>query len=184
MCIERSSYKSLYLNFKYDTSPPSYPGKMFRKSAKRFLSQPQFKVEPNLKPISSQYPKSSASLVQSSTLADKLLQHSTMQSATRFLSGPVRSNLLISRELFRIIAREQQLLPSLQSWPAARQAYFDAFHSLKRKIRLFGVSETVAETVREATWGQVGRGLRKLAELGSFYYIGQLVGQACSFLIN
>ena len=165
---------------------------MFRRTTVRFLAQPQLKVESieSVKPLNTLESQNSSlqqTISTSSSLppsVNKLFQHRAMQATTRFLAGPVRNNLLIGRELLRIIVREQQLLPSLQSWPQARQAYTDAFHSLKGKIRLFGVSEAVSQAVREATWGQVGRSLRRLLELGSFYYIGQLVGQFVSFLIN
>lgn len=107
-----------------------------------------------------------------------------MQSLVRFAQGPLRTNLLVTKEVFKIVAREQQLLPSLHSWPQARQAYADAFESVKRNVQLFGISESVMRGLRDATWGQVGRVLRDLLQLGSFYYIGQLLGQVSGYLIN
>ena len=114
-----------------------------------------------------------------------MLGHPRVQQLNRFLSGPLRNRLLISREVLRIVAREQQLLPSLNSWPQAKQAYIDSFNALRHQIQLFGVSGLISRRLQEATWGQVGRTARNLAELASFYYIGMLAGQVGGFfLIN
>lgn len=66
--------------------------------------------------------------------------HPRVQQFNRFLNGPLRNRLLITREVLRIVAREQQLLPSLNSWPHAKQAYIESFNALRHQIQLFGVS--------------------------------------------
>lgn len=168
---------------------------MFRRPAARLLAQPQLKQPENGKSaklfeISEAKEAPTPRLPASSALAtvqarmSKLARHQAMTSLAQFFSGPVRNNLLISREVFRIIAREQKFLPSLQSWPQAKQAYCDAFNDIYGRLQRHSLAETIAQAVREATWGQVGHVLRRFAELGSFYYIGKLLGQATGYLIN
>ena len=98
------------------------------------------------------------------------------------LRGPVRSNILVSWELMKLIAAEQKLVPSLSTWPQARNSYTEAFESFKGRI-VSGefTAKFLVGWVNEITWGQVGRALRVSAEMAAFYYIGELLGMITSF---
>lgn len=94
-----------------------------------------------------------------------------------FARGPIRSNILISWELLKLISAEQQLIPALSSWPQAKTSYTATFNQVKDswktgRISLRGAKERLEET----TWGDVGRSLRIAAEMASVYYIGELLG--------
>lgn len=151
---------------------------------KRFLAQPQRIVkETSEKAITNSTPR--IGQVGGENKVSNLMVNPRVQQFNRFLNGPLRNRLLITREVLKIVAREQQLLPSLKSWPQAKQAYIDSFNALRHQIQLFGVSGLISRRLQEATWGQVGRTARSLAELASFYYIGMLAGQIGGyFLIN
>ncbi len=125
-----------------------------------------------------------------SPLVRKLREHSivkkfeskTVQTASNlnsFARGPLRSNLLVSFEVFKLIAAEQRLVPALSTWPHAKAAYLDTFHRLRSSVAAFS-SDKLVETVKELTWGDLGRTLRVTAEMAAFYYIGELLGMLLS----
>lgn len=102
----------------------------------------------------------------------------TTRKLASLLRGPVRSNLLVSWELLKLVAAEQKLIPELSTWPQARQSYISVFESFKNRLV---AKDYKFVKVNELTWGQVARALRVSAEMASFYYIGELIGMISSF---
>ena len=86
----------------------------------------------------------------------------------------MRSNVLVSWEVLKLISVEQKLIPEWSSWGEARQSYTAAFNSFKSRLVSgeFGTSKFL----REITWGQVGMALRVSVEMAAFYYIGEVIG--------
>lgn len=145
--------------------------------------------EPPTVTISSSTPNSSSSTPNLSNIKShkffQLLQSQTLKTTDKFanlLRGPVRSNLLVSWELFKLIANEQKLVPELSSWPQARQSYIAVYDTFKQRLlsKEFTL-EFFKEKLSHVTWGQVGRALRVSIEMAAFYYIGELAGLILSF---
>lgn len=115
----------------------------------------------------------------------KKLQTKTVEATSKlssFARGPIRTNLLVSLELLKLISAEQRLIPAISTWPQAKASYTSAFKSVKSaweegKLE-FG---NFSELIKNVTWGQVWRVLRISAEMASFYYIGELIGMLISF---
>lgn len=109
-------------------------------------------------------------------------QNKTIQTASnlnRFARGPIRSNLLVSFEILKLIVAEQRLVPALSTWPQAKDAYVATFYRLRSFLASLN-SDKLMGMVKEMTWGDLGRALRVTAEMASFYYIGELVGMILS----
>lgn len=110
----------------------------------------------------------------------KKLQSKTLETGSKlssFTRGPLRSNLLVSIELVKLISAEQRLIPDLSTWPQAKQSYIYTFNSIKSAWEDERVNlKNFKDMAKEVTWGQVGRALRVSAEMASFYYIGELLG--------
>lgn len=141
-------------------------------------------------PEPKEYLEKTPKILVDSPLARKLREHSivkkfeskTVQTASNlnsFARGPLRSNLLVSFEVFKLIAAEQRLVPALSTWPHAKAAYLDTFHRLRSSVAALN-SDKLAEMVKELTWGDLGRALRVTAEMAAFYYIGELLGMLLS----
>lgn len=105
----------------------------------------------------------------------QLLQSKSNESFYKFgniLRGPVRSNILISYELLKLISNEQKLIPDFSTWNQAKKTYVTTFNRLR--------SGDIGGGGGEVTWGQVGRFLRIGGEMMAFYYIGEMVGMVLS----
>jgi hypothetical protein len=103
------------------------------------------------------------------------LQNKTQESinlVTAFVKGPLKFNLKVGWEVARLIAREQKLLPSIDSWPAARAEYRSVFLA----GRQFVMQRNFREKMQEMTWGDLGSAARITAEMAAFYYIGKVIG--------
>lgn len=127
-------------------------------------------------------------IIDKASRLDRLKSHKLVQSAqshatqtghklAALLRGPVRSSLLVSWELARLVAAEQKLVPQWSTWPQARQVYAAAFESARNRLGSGEIDgKFVADRAREITWGQAGGALRVAAEMAAFYYIGEVVG--------
>lgn len=114
----------------------------------------------------SKYSKQILNFIQSKSL-------STLNNLNSFLIGPLRSNLLISFELAKLVAKEQKLFPAISDWSEAKSSYRNQFESVRSLLR---DREKLKWMAGEMTWGQVGRFVRVLGEMAAFYYIGELFG--------
>lgn len=114
----------------------------------------------------------------------KSLQTKAILTGTKlnsFARGPLRSNLLVTFELLKLISAEQRLMPAFSTWPQAKSSYRATFNCFKDAWYNGQVSlKALRGMAGEVTWGQVGRALRVTAEMASFYYIGELLGMLIS----
>lgn len=115
----------------------------------------------------------------------KKLQGKTLETGSKlnsFARGPLRLNLLVSLELVKLISAEQRLVPALSTWPQAKDSYLATFQTVKDAWDQNRVNwESFKMFLQEITWGQVGRALRIVAEMASFYYVGELIGMIISY---
>lgn len=110
----------------------------------------------------------------------KYVQNSTNHIVT-FAKGPIRSNLLISVELLKLIVSEQKLLPDWSKWPEAKATCTNFLLRIRSAWLTRGFSaEAFKKWADELTWAHLGRFLRVSAELAAFYYIGQAFGYLLS----
>ena len=111
----------------------------------------------------------------------RLTEHPLTAHLTRFVQGPVRNNLKVSKHLFRLILTEQKIVPELATWPVARHSYVSFVQSVVGTVRNGRTYDTLSAALSNVTWGHVITAGRVGVELVAFYYIGNLVGKSAAY---